>query len=110
MRSKGLVVVVLLSVLVIALVVSNPGKDDFVRWFEGKARAAAGDEDGLSGALSGLSLLERTLEVRTSLRRDNYLFFSVFHVRVMRRDHAFVGVLGGFVGVGDARRAVPGSS
>ena len=60
--------------------------------------------------LSGLSLLERTLEVRTSLRRDNYLFFSVFHVRVMRRDHAFVGVLGGFVGVGDARRAVPGSS
>ena len=108
MKSKALAV--LLAVLGVVLVAGNPGRDDFVRWFEGKAKAAAGDEHGLSGALSGLSLLERTLEVRTSLRRDNYLLFSVFHVRVMRRDHSFVGVLGGFVGVGDAHRAVPGSS
>jgi hypothetical protein len=108
MKSKA--AAILLAVLAIVLVASNPGPDDFIRWFEGKAEAAAGDEPGLAGALSGLSLLERTLEVRTSLRRDNCLLFSVFHVRVLGRDHAFVGVLGGFFGLGDARRAVPGSS
>ncbi len=108
MRSKT--ALLLLAVVAVLLAITNPGKDDFVRWFEGKAEAAAAGERGLSGALSGLSLLERTLEAKTSLRRDNYLLFSIFHVRVMRRDHAFVGVLGRFVGVGDARQAVPGSS
>jgi hypothetical protein len=100
----------LLALVAIVLALTNPGRDDFVRWFEAKAEAAAGDRDGLAGALSGLSLLERTLEVETSLSRDNYLLFSVFHVRVLSRDHAFVGVLGGFVGLGAARQAVPGSS
>jgi len=107
---KSRVAAILLALFAIVLALTNPGRDDFVRWFEGKAEAAAGDRDGLAGALSGLSLLERTLEVETSLRRDNYLLFSVFHVRVMSRDHAFVGVLGGFVSLGDARQAVPGSS
>jgi hypothetical protein len=108
MRSKAVAIV--LAALAVLLVASNPGKDDFVRWFEGRAKAAAGDEHGLAAALSRLSLLERTLEVKASLRRDNCLLFSVFHVQVLGRDHAFVGVLGGFVGLGDARQAVPGSS
>jgi len=104
MRSR--VALLLLAVLLIALALTNPGKDDFVRWFDKKASAAARGHD----ALSQLSLLERTLEVKASLRRDNYLLFSVFHVRVMRRDDTFVGVLGRFVGVGDAPQAVPGAS
>jgi hypothetical protein len=104
MRSKA--ALASLAVVALALAGANPGKDDFVRWFERKAEAAAQRQD----VLTGVSLLERTLEVKTSLRRDNYLLFSVFHVRVMRREHTFVGVLGGFLGLGDARRAVPGAS
>lgn len=104
MRSKT--ALLLLAAVALVLAVTNPGSDDFARWFERKAEAAAQKQD----VLSGLSLLERTLEVKTSLRRDNYLLFSVFHVRVMHREHAFVGVLGGFLGLGDARRAVPGAS
>ncbi len=104
MRSKAAAAV--LAVVAILLAVTNPDKDDFVRWFERRAEAAAQGHD----VLSGLSLVERTLEVKTSLRRDNYLLFSVFHVQVMRRKHAFVGVLGGFLGLGDAGRAVPGTS
>ena len=104
MRSKAAAAV--LAVVAILLALTNPDKDDFVRWFERKAEAAAQKQD----VLSGLSLLERTLEVKTSLRRDNYLLFSVFHVQVLRRKHAFVGVLGGFLGLGDAGRAVPGQS
>ncbi len=96
----------LLAVVAVVLAVTNPDKDDFVRWFERKAETAAQGRD----VLSGLSLLERTLEVKSSLRRDNYLLFSVFHVRVMHRQHAFVGVLGGVLGLGDARRAIPGAS
>ena len=104
MRSKAALAV--LAVLALALAVTNPDRDDFVRWFERRAEAAARGHD----VLSGLSLIERTVEVKTSLRRDNYLLFSVFHVQVMRRKHAFVGVLGSFLGLGDAGRAVPGSS
>jgi len=104
MRSKT--ALLLLAVVAAVLAVTNPDTDDFVRWFERRAEAAAQKQD----VLSGLSLIERTLEVKTSLRRDNYLLFSVFHVRVMRRKHAFVGVLGGFLGLGDASRAVPGQS
>jgi len=78
MREKALAVLGALVAIVLAL--TNPGRDDFVRWFEGKAEAAVADERGLAGALSGLSLLERTLEVR-----------------------------GRFVALGDARQAVPGS-
>ncbi len=104
MRSKAVLAV--LAVVAVVLAVTNPDKDDFARWFERRAAAAAQGQD----VLSGLSLIERTLEVKTSLRRDNYLLFSVFHVQVMRRKHAFVGVLGGFLGLGDAGRAVPGTS
>ncbi len=104
MRSKT--ALLLLAVVAVGLVITNPGKDDFVRWFERKAESAARGKD----VLSGLSLLERTLEVKASLRRDNYLLFSVFHVRVMRRNHVFLGFLGGFIGVGDARQALPGTS
>jgi hypothetical protein len=104
MRSKAALAV--LAVLALTLAVTNPDKDDFVRWFERKAEAAARGQD----VLSGLSLLERTAEVKATLRRSNYLLFSVFHVRVMRREHAFVGLLGGFLGLGDARRAVPARS
>jgi hypothetical protein len=104
MRSKAAAGV--LAVVAILLAITNPDKDDFVRWFERRAEAAAQRQD----VLSGLSLIERTLEVKTSLRRDNYLLFSVFHVRVMSHKHAFVGVLGGFLGLGDAGRAVPGAS
>jgi hypothetical protein len=104
MRSKAAAAV--LGVVAIWLAVSNPDKDDFVRWFERKAEAAARGQN----VLSGLSLLERTLEVKTSLRRDNYVLFSVFHVRVMRRDHVFLGFLGGFRGLADAGEALPGGS
>jgi hypothetical protein len=104
MRSKAALAV--LAVVAIVLAVTNPDKDDFVRWFERKAQAAAQKQD----VLSGLSLIERTLEVKASLRRDNYLLFSVFHVQVMRRKHAFVGVLGSFLGLGDAGRVVPGAT
>ena len=102
MRSKAVFAV--LAVVAVVLAVTNPDKDDFVRWFERRAEAAAQGQD----VLSGLSLIERTLEVKTSLRRDNYVLFSVFHVQVMRRRRAFVGMLGGFLGLGDAGRAVPG--
>jgi hypothetical protein len=104
MRSKT--ALLLLAVVAAVLAITNPDKDDFVRWFERKAETAAQKQD----VLSGLSLIERTLEVKTSLRRDNYLLFSVFHVRVMHREHAFVGALGGFLRLGDASRAVPGAS
>ncbi len=102
MRSKA--ALASLAVVAVVLVVTNPDKDDFVRWFDRKAEAAAQKQD----VLSGLSLLERTLEVKTSLRRDNYLLFSVFHVRVMSRKHVFVGLLGSFLGLGDAGKALPG--
>ncbi len=104
MRSKAAAAV--LAVVAVLLAVTNPGRDDFVRWFERKAEVAAQKRD----VLSGLSLIERTLEVKTSLQRDNYLLLSVFHVRVMRRRYAFVGFLGGFVGLGDADKAGPGGS
>ena len=104
MRSRS--VAVILALVALAFALTNPGRDDFARWFEGRAEAAARGQNGLTR----LSLLERAVEVRSSLRRDNYLFFSVFHVHVMRRDHAFVGVLGGFLALGDSRQAVPGSS
>jgi hypothetical protein len=102
MRSKT--ALLLVAVVAAVLAGTNPDKDDFVRWFDRKAQAAAQNEN----VLSGLSLLERTLEVKTSLRRDNYLLFSVFHVREMRREHVFLGFLGGFLGLGDAGKALPG--
>ncbi len=103
MRSKTALLI--LAIVAGVLAVTNPDKDDFVRWFDRKAEAAAQRQD----VLSGLSLLERTLEVKTSLQRDNYLLFSVFHVRVMRRKHVFVGFLGSFLGLGDAGKALPGT-
>jgi hypothetical protein len=91
----------MLGVLLVVSAVSNPNDRDFTQWFEGRMKARAAEEKGLSGLIPKATGAAASLSTRMTVVRDNYVVFSVFRANVLGREQTYLGVLGQFVPLKD---------
>ncbi len=92
---------------VAVLVVTNPGRDDFARFYADRASAQVARELGVSGPLGDVlggaaqSLLEAALRERVAHR--DFLLAGTFTVPTAAEDPVYLGIAGTFVRLSEGR-------
>jgi hypothetical protein len=98
--TRTLLLAALLAAVAV-LVLTNPSRDDFARFYADRASAEVARELGVSGALGDVlggaaqSLLETAL--RESVDRRSWLLASTFTVPTAEEDPVYLGIAGTFV-------------
>ena len=88
---KKILALAIRGVLVLCLLATNPGKDDFVAW--SRDRLAGGSRDGL--AKVGASLAAPVVGAVTTVR--NYGVCSLYETKLPGETRITLGILGCFV-------------
>lgn len=97
---RTLALAVLLAAVAV-LVLTNPSRDDFARYYADRASAEVARELGVSGTLGDVlggaaqTLLETAL--RETVERQSYLLASTFTVPTAEEDPSYLGIAGTFV-------------
>lgn len=92
---------ILLSILLVVLIATNPGPERFERFVEQRVAEAVAAEVPEAGPLGRLGGQLAGRLVRQNVERDNYVLFSVYTLRLpaagIEQDWRFLGVGGFFV-------------
>ncbi|MBW6458092.1 MAG: DUF4359 domain-containing protein [FCB group bacterium] len=85
----SLIVVLLICIL---LIVTNPTKDNFYEWADKKAQKASISE--LEGVLARII---RSPLLRIATVRNDYVLFSIFTIKVEESKDVYLGILKQFI-------------
>ncbi len=101
---KNSLIAVISVLLIVALYLSNPSKEDFSERYADQINAELAQELGITAGIGNLlggfsqTIIEELLLQQT--RRDNYLVASVFTVPTAREDIRVLGIAGRFISLG----------
>ena len=85
----SLIVLLLISIL---LVVTNPTRDDFYAWADKKAR-----NESVSQLEGALARIIKTPMLRIATVRNDYVLFSIFTVKIDENKDVYIGILKQFI-------------
>jgi hypothetical protein len=83
---------IVLLLICILLIVTNPTKDNFYEWADRKAQ-----KEGISELEGVLARIIRTPLLRIATIRNDYVLFSVFTVQFEENKDVYLGILKQFI-------------
>lgn len=96
-HSKNAIILVLLGVILVAMYLTNPNKQQLRTHITKSIRMEAAESGGLEGALRGAFAGFESILTASEIQHHDFKLFSVFKINGVEGHRFYIGLFGSFI-------------